>query len=614
MAGNNLGTAWIQIKPSMKGMTSAIRTELAGVGGEEGAAAGQKFSAGFAAKMGVISGIAQQAFAKVSSVISEQMSDAITRFDTLERFPKVMEQMGYDASAAEGVIKKLVAAVEEVPTPLNQVVSGTQQLLSVTRDVDKASDWVIAVSDAMLSNSASAEKAQAATYQFMQILQKGYPVGEDWRSIMEAAPGVMLELAEALGYTQATMGGDFYTAFQKGKVSVNQVMDALVKMDKEGLNGLESLAERAKSAASGIGTELTTLKQTVSNLIVAIFSGNDITPYVESISKKLANISPTLIKGATIGFLGLAKAIPSVIAPVVQAIVDMLPEFLQGIMDIFTGIVQQLPNLITVIISALPSLVTSLVNTLTSPENLTLMLQGFLQMLLAFVQALPSFLTTLAEALPTIISNIVTFLTSPETISMIIDASVQLFMGIVAAVPQILSALFNAFGQLFGGLWNLLKEKFGKFASDFGNFIGGIFKNAINGILTFVENFINTPIDILNGFIGIINGAFGWLGVNLGSIERIRLPRLYTGGVVEGIGTDTSDSNLYALSKGEFVIRAAAAREIGYENLNRMNETGKIGDAGQTNYFTINGYNKSPEELANIISRKIAFNQRGVLG
>ena len=120
--------------------------------------------------------------------------------------------------------------------------------------------------------------------------------------------------------------------------------------------------------------------------------------------------------------------------------------------------------------------------------------------------------------------------------------------------------------------------------------------------------------NILNGFLDIINDAFGWLGVNLSHIDGVHLPRMYTGGIVQGIGTDTSDSNIYALSKGEYVIRAAAARDIGYENLERMNQTGEITGGGQTNYFTINGYNKSPEELASIISRKIAFNQRGVIG
>ena len=67
------------------------------------------------------------------------------------------------------------------------------------------------------------------------------------------------------------------------------------------------------------------------------------------------------------------------------------------------------------------------------------------------------------------------------------------------------------------------------------------------------------------------------------------------------------------LSNGEYVIRASAAHEIGYDNLDDLNKTGQF-RGGQTNYFTINGYNKSPEELANIISRKIAFNQRGVIG
>ena len=32
-----------------------------------------------------------------------------------------------------------------------------------------------------------------------------------------------------------------------------------------------------------------------------------------------------------------------------------------------------------------------------------------------------------------------------------------------------------------------------------------------------------------------------------------------------------------------------------------------------TKTFTINGYDKDPNELANIISRKIAFNRQGVM-
>lgn len=613
MAGTNLGTAWIQIKPSMKGMSSAIRSELSGVGEASGTEVGSRFNAGFAAKMGLVAGIAQEAFSKVTSVISEQMSDAITRADTLARFPKVMEQMGYSAEAAQGVIQKLVAGVEEVPTPLNEVVSGTQRLVSVTHDVDKASDWVLAISNAMLSNGASATRASDAMEQFLQVVSRGKPMGQDWLTIMEVAPGTMEELAHALGYSSAALGGDMYTALQKGTLSMEDFMAMLVKMDKEGTDSFEALSEVAKTATGGIETAIVTLKQTISNMLVAAFNGNDISSYVESITQKISDIGPVLIRGFTIGVLGLAQALPGIIAPIIQTIVELLPDFIEGVVAIINAIVEALPDITKVIIEAIPTIVDTLVSTLTTPEELMIIIQGFTTLMLASLQAFPTLLSALISALPTIITNIVDFLTTPEAIGQIMNASVQLFMGVVMGVPQILGSLFSAFGQLFSGLWNMLKEKFGQFAQDFGNFVGGIFKNAINGVLTFIENFINTPIDLLNGFLDIINGAFGWLGVNIGKISRISLPRLYMGGIVQGIGTDTSDSNLYALSKGEYVIRAASAREIGYDNLDRMNETGQI-SGGQTNYFTINGYNRSPEELADIISRKIAFNQRGVIG
>lgn len=48
-------------------------------------------------------------------------------------------------------------------------------------------------------------------------------------------------------------------------------------------------------------------------------------------------------------------------------------------------------------------------------------------------------------------------------------------------------------------------------------------------------------------------------------------PGLATGGRVEGIGTTTSDSNPYMLSKDEYVIKASAAKAFGYDNLARLN-------------------------------------------
>ena len=116
---------------------------------------------------------------------------------------------------------------------------------------------------------------------------------------------------------------------------------------------------------------------------------------------------------------------------------------------------------------------------------------------------------------------------------MLIEAAITLFFSLVKAVPEILGALIGAFGELVANLWNGITSMFGDFAANFGDFISGIFKAAINGVLSFIEGFINAPIKLINGFIDIINGAFGFIGVNLGKINLISLPRLYTGGIVE---------------------------------------------------------------------------------
>ncbi len=579
VAGTTLGTAWIQIKPTMKGMTSSIRSELAGVGESEGAQVGQSFSTAFAVKMGAIAGITQQVFSSVVRTVTNQINDAVVRADTLERFPKVMEQMGYSADVADKAIRKLVAGVENVPTPLNEVVTGTQQLVAVTRDVEKASDWALAVSDAMLSNSASAEKAQLATYQFLQVLQKGKPVGEDWRSIMEAAPGVMLELAEAMGYTSAVMGGDFYTAFQQGKISVEDVMDVLVKMDKEGINGMDSLKTRAETAASGIETSMTILRQSISNAI------RDIILEIGTDKIKAA------INGIKEAFVNVVNAIGAIVNFIISNWATLEP--------IFTFILSFMGSMMAIFAAQ------KVFSGLTAIFNLV-MANPIVAVIGAIAFAIAELIIHFDEIKATVEA---VFGAIGEVIGGFATWVSDTFQGIWDFV----TGIFSNIGQFFAGVWENITRIFVNVGTFIGEAVSGAFKSVVNGILSFIEGFINTPINILNGFLDIINGAFGWLGVNLSHIDGVHLPRLYTGGIVQGVGTDTSDSNLYALSRGEYVIRAAAAREIGYDNLNRMNETGEI-SAGQTNYFTINGYNKSPEELANIISRKIAFNQRGVLG
>ena len=267
----------------------------------------------------------------------------------------------------------------------------------------------------------------------------------------------------------------------------------------------------AEEASKTIQGSLNSMKSAWSNLVVGL--ANDqadfnklMGEFVDSAGTFLQNVIPVI--QATL------PKIADLVNQLAPLIIQMLPGLIQSLLPPFINVVTQI----------------ALVIIREAPRILTMILNGFLA-------ALPDIITAVVEALPQIITAIIDFLTNPDNIQMLIDAAVQLFMALVMAVPQILGGLIGAFGTLVGNLWNGITSMFAKFAADFGEFISGIFKGAINGVLTFIENFINAPIDLLNGFIGIINGAFGWIGVNLGYIDRISLPRLAQGGFVDGATT-----------------------------------------------------------------------------
>lgn len=578
MAGTNLGTAWIQIKPSMKGMTSSIRSELSGVGENEGSNVGTKFTSGFAAKIGAISGITQEIFRKVISTISGQIDDAVYRADTLNKFPKVMEMMGYSTEDATKAIQKLRDGVAGIPTSLADVVSGTQRIATITGDVNKAADWALAISDAMLVTTGDIDEASRGMQQFMQILSRGKPEGNDWNTILEVASPIMNELAKSLGYTSAALGGDFYKALQNGTLSVETMMEALVNLDKNGSSSIESLASLTKASTGGIETAMTTMGQSISNAIVDIIQ--EIGP--ENIIGVINGIKDALV--------GVTRAIGNVVKFIASNWAVIGP--------IFTGIIEFLGTIVAIFaVKKVYSGITAIFALITNHPIITI------------IGLIISAITTLIihfDEIKQVVGSVF------QAIGNTIGEFASWVNGVFQGIYDFVTGIFSNIGNFFAGVWNTIASIFTGIGTAIGEAVSGAFKSVVNGILSFIEGFINTPVNILNGFLDVINGAFGWLGVNIGHIDGVHLPRLYTGGIVEGVGTDTSDSNLYALSKGEYVIRAAAAREIGYDNLNRMNETGEVASNSVVN-ITINGYNKDPEQLADIISRKIAMRERSVL-
>lgn len=401
------------------------------------------------------------------------------------------------------------------------------------------------------------------------------------------------QLIEAIHKVQSNLGITGTTAkeasstisgsFNSMKASWTDLMVGMANPDAD----ISTILANFLASVTTFGQNLVPAITTALKGIVGIVDGIA-TMLIKELPNLLTTLLPIVITTFTNLLLLLGQSLPVLVPILISAITNLLtslvgmlptliPLVVQGFFDLLTGILLAIPLIIPSLIESITTLITSLVTTLTSPEFLTAILTAALALLVGIVQAIPKIIVALVEALPTIIDNILTFLLDPENLKMLIKASIDLFMALVFAVPEILSALFTAFGDLISKLWTKLKTYFTEFAGNFGTAIGDIFKNAINGVLGFLEGFINKPIDLINSAIKVINKI---PGVEIGLLGRVSLPRLAEGGIVTSptlamIGEGRESEAVIPLSKLDDIMKGEGGGRFEY-NIGTINIASEV--------------------------------------
>ncbi len=199
--------------------------------------------------------------AKAFDVLTSSLDGAIQRFDTLNKFPVVMQALGYsarDTAKSTSILKK---GVDGLPTTLQDVTSVAQQLAPLTGSASKASKSAIALNNAFLASGASGADASRGLEQYTQMLSTGKVDMMSWRTLMETMPIALRKVANSFGFTGKSAEQDLYKALQSGQITMDQLNDRFIKLNK-GQNGFASLA---KKNSAGIGTSFTNLKNSVKN-------------------------------------------------------------------------------------------------------------------------------------------------------------------------------------------------------------------------------------------------------------------------------------------------------------------------------------------------------------
>jgi len=281
----------------------------------------------FATAIGLVA-IAATAF----KVLKASMDDAISRFDTLNQFPKVMEQVGFGAEESEAAISKLADGIDGLPTKLDDVTSTAQNLAVMTGDLDGAVETTLALNNAFLASSASTGDAQRGLQQYVQMLSKGEVDLQSWRTLQETMPVALNEVAAAFKFTGESAQNDLYAALQSGDVTFKEFNAQLVELSEE----TGGFADRAKTASSGIATSLSNLRYAVAigiaNMIASFsllseqVTGKDLAENLDSL-KVVVNAAfeamGRAIEASTPYVKGFAD-VASAAIPIVQALSPVL--------------------------------------------------------------------------------------------------------------------------------------------------------------------------------------------------------------------------------------------------------------------------------------------------
>lgn len=269
-----IGKGTVLIVPKFNGLAAAIKGELGQVDTSSAAQkAGGNYSnifasttkAGFA-KSGAIVGAFSALTQVAMSTISASVGDAASRFDTLNNYPTVMQSLGYSAQDASESLSKMDEHLQGLPTSLDSMVSTVQGIASCTGDLDQATEAGLALNDMLLASGANTQIASAAAEQFRQMLSKGKPDMQDWKSLISAAPGQMNQLAESMLGAGAT-ANDLYTALGGGgaeaTLSMNDLLNAMIRLDQEGGSGFSSFEDQARTASNGVQTSIARIQTAV---------------------------------------------------------------------------------------------------------------------------------------------------------------------------------------------------------------------------------------------------------------------------------------------------------------------------------------------------------------
>ncbi|MGF2093754.1 phage tail protein [Enterococcus casseliflavus] len=261
-------------------------------------------------------------------LVTSSLGGAIDRFDTLNKYPVVMQALGYSAEEVDKSMNKLTDGIDGLPTSLDEIVSSAQQLAISTGDLQKGTDTAVALNNAFLASGASAADASRGAQQYQQMLSKGEVDLQSWRSLLETMPIAMDKVSKSFSDQGVNSANDLYAALKKGDITFDDFNSRLIELN-EGVGGF---AELAQKNSAGIRTSFANIKTAVVKGLANVITGIDEGMQDAGLGSIAENFDK--IKGAVnVAFKAITDSIPPAIS-FLTTLWDTIKPFLPLIMAV----------------------------------------------------------------------------------------------------------------------------------------------------------------------------------------------------------------------------------------------------------------------------------------
>ena len=480
MPDNTIGKAYIQIKPSMKGISSELEQALGGAG----SAGAKSFGGGFSSALSSIGKVGAAAVGMATAATGALVGNLVSATSEVASYGDNVDKMSQKMGISAQAYQEWEAVMQHSGTSM-ETLKASMRTMASAAETGKEAFEQLGISQEEVANLSQEDL-------FARVISGLQELGEGSERTYLAG--------QLLGRGATELGALLNTSAEDTQAMKDRVHELGGVMSDEAVKsaaGFKDSLQDMTTALDGIkrglmGDFLPNITMVMDGL-ANLFAGDrdlGLEQIQQGIDDFIANITEKLPEIMEVGV--------QIIGAIAEAILNNLPMIIQTgldiIMSLANGLIEHLPEIIPAVIDV----ILEIVDTLTDPDNLMMLIDASIQIIIAIAEGLINALPKLLEKAPIIIVNLV--LAIIEAVPKLLGAAREIMAAIVNGIVGLLGKVAETGAQIVTTIKDGFMEKvnaakeWGKDLID--NFIGGI-KQKWEDLKSAVTNIANTVKDFL---------------------------------------------------------------------------------------------------------------------